>query len=162
MKTEEVKELEIVAPEGYEIDRTLSTIDKIVFKKKVDRWRDKAGLKVSGYFIDEENNFSVLRNFPYSKPSYDIFATKAQAKSALAMARISQIMENDKRFGGVVTDTEWTDTYAAKFIITRVRNHIYKDEAFWSYHFLAFHSYKQRDLFIEENEDLLKDYLMID
>jgi hypothetical protein len=162
MKTEEVKELEIVAPEGYEIDRTLSTIDKIVFKKKVDRWRDKAGLKVSGYFIDEENNFSALRDFPYSESSYDIFATKAQAKSALAMARISQIMVNDKRFGGVVTDEEWQDETIPKFIITRVKNHIFKDEFCRTYHFLAFHSHKQRDLFIEENEDLLKDYLMID
>lgn len=157
-----MKELEIVAPEGYEIDRTLSTIDKIVFKKKADRWRDKAGLKVSGYFIDEDNNFSVLRDFPYSKTSYDIFATKAQAKSALAMARISQIMVNDKRFGGVVSDKEWQDKNMVKSIITRVRNHISKDEIFCTYHFLAFHSYKQRDLFIEENEDLLKDYLMID
>lgn len=161
MKTEEVKELEIVAPEGYEIDRTLSTIDKIVFKKKADRWRDRPGLKVSGYFIDEENNFSALRNFPYSESSYDIFATKAQAKSALAMARISQIMANDKRFGGVVSDKEWQDKNMVKSIITRVRNHISKDEIFCTYHFLAFHSYKQRDLFIEENEDLLKDYLMI-
>ena len=162
MKTEEVKELEIVAPEGYEIDRTLSTIDKIVFKKKVDRWRDRTGLKVSGYFIDEENNFSVLRDFPYSKPSYDIFATKAQAKSALAMARISQIMANDERFGGVVTNEEWANTYTPKLIITRVKNQIFKDANFGTYHFLAFHTKEQRDLFIEENEDLLKDYLMID
>ena len=30
------------------------------------------------------------------------------------------------------------------------------------YYFLAFHTPKQRDLFLKENEDLVRDYLMID
>lgn len=164
MKTEEVKEVKIVAPDGYEIDRAHSTFDKIIFKKKeVERWIDKNFKKVNGYFIDDCNKILPLRNVPYNgESSYDIFATEKQAKSALAMARISIIMANDPRFGGVVTDEEWANTYTPKLIITRVKNQIFKDANFGTYHFLAFHSYKQRDLFIEENEDLLKDYLMID
>jgi len=32
----ETKELEIIAPEGYEIDKENSTLERIVFKKKDD------------------------------------------------------------------------------------------------------------------------------
>lgn len=31
-----------------------------------------------------------------------------------------------------------------------------------TYTFLAFHTEEQRDLFLKENKDLVKDYLMID
>lgn len=34
--------------------------------------------------------------------------------------------------------------------------------AFGVDHFLSFHTQEQRDLFLKENEDLVKDYLMID
>lgn len=35
--------------------------------------------------------------------------------------------------------------------------------AFWDiYHFLAFHTREQRDNFLKYNEQLVKDYLMID
>lgn len=162
---EEVKEVKIVAPDGYEIDKEKSSFEKIVFKKKeVERWRDKTGVNVSGWYITEDSLVDSivlpLYEFGYDRTSYNIFATAEQAYSSLAMARISQIMENDKRFGGVVTDEEWADVSIPKYIITRVRNQIFKDEIFCTYHFLAFHTYKQRDLFIEENDDLVKDYLM--
>lgn len=162
---EEVKEVKIVAPDGYEIDRAHSTFDKIIFKKKeVERWIDKDFKKVNGYFIDDRNKISPLRDFPYNnESSYDIFATEKQAKSALTMARISIIMANDERFGGAITDEEWADPSILKFIITRARNHIlFKDGIYCTYNFLAFHNKKQRDLFFEENERLVKDYLMID
>ncbi len=161
---EELKEVNIVAPDGYEIDRANSTFDKIVFKKKeVERWIDKDFKKVNGYFIDDCNNISALRDFPYNgKSSYDIFATEKQAKSALAMARLSQIMSNDPRFGDVVTDKEWENALSLKYIIRRAIRKIVKDDTYSNYTFLAFHTKMQRDLFLEENEDLVKDYLMID
>lgn len=78
------------------------------------------------------------------------------------MARISQIMANDERFGGVVTDEEWDDRNMIKFAIERRKGHF----NFMSYQnvycLLAFHTSEQRDLFLKENEDLVKDYLMID
>ena len=78
------------------------------------------------------------------------------------MARISQIMANDERFGGVITDEEWKSGRGVKHVIKRDGNNI-SDAIYYSYyHFLAFHTEKQRDLFLEENEDLVKDYLMID
>ncbi len=164
MKNEkEVKEVSIVAPDGYEIDKANSTFDKIVFKKKaVGRWRDKTELCVAGFYVDADCDIILLNALSYNEKSYYLFATEKQARSALAMARISQIMANDERFGGVVTDKEWEDTSSVKYIIRRAKNTIVKDDAVCFHTLLAFHTMEQRDLFLEENYDLIKDYLMID
>lgn len=156
------KEIKITPPEGFEIDKEHSTFDCIRFKPiEKKRWRDNTGAEIKGYFIDLASAIEAYTNF-YTPNNYNVFATEKQAKSALAMARISQIMANDERFGGVVTDKEWRDADFTKFAIRRSGNFIDFSYYFLHYHFLAFHTAEQRDLFLEENEDLVKDYLMID
>ena len=93
--------------------------------------------------------------------NHNVFATEKQAKSAFAMAQISQIMANDERFGGVVTDKEW-HSRSLKYIIERQDTNIKKIIAISCYSFLAFHTSEQRDLFLKEYKDLIKDYLMLD
>ena len=78
------------------------------------------------------------------------------------MARISQIMTNDERFGGVITDEEWKDSRTTKRVIIRQKEAICVDFSYTIYHFLAFHTKEQRDLFMQENMDLIKDYFMLD
>lgn len=79
------------------------------------------------------------------------------------MAQISQIMANDERFGGVVTDEEFKNKNTWIYSINRDQNTIRTYEGTHGLdHFLSFHTREQRDLFLEENEDLVKDYLMID
>lgn len=157
------KEIKITPPEGYEIDKENSTFECIKFKPIVKRWRD-GHHKVAGYFLSGNH----IRHIPYDFHekwncyNYDVFAIKKQAKSAFAMAQISQIMANDERFGGVISDEEWHDVTINKFFIYRACNGIRKDFGSTEYFFLAFHTRAQRDLFLEENEDLVKDYLMID
>ena len=158
------KEIKITPPEGFEIDRENSTLDCIKFKSiEKKRWRDNKNADIKGYYIDI---FSEIE--PYlghnANYNYHIFATEKQAKSALAMARISQIMANDERFGGVVTDEEWKDSSSGiiKYVIDRCDNEVSIFTCVKTYNFLAFHTAEQRDLFLEENEDLVKDYLMID
>jgi hypothetical protein len=110
-------------------------------------WRDDENATTSGYYINMKSN---------------VFATEKQAKSALAMARISQIIKNDSRFGGEVTDEEWNDSNIGKSVICREKSDIITTYLFSNYCFLAFHTNAQRDLFLQENEDLVRDYLMID
>ncbi|MBO7079100.1 MAG: hypothetical protein J6W64_04760 [Bacilli bacterium] len=156
------KEINIVAPEGYEIDRENSTFECIKFKpigKK--RWRDDTDAQFKGYYI-WNGIVKYCRAQWNTSSAYDVFATEKQAKSALAMARISQIMANDERFGGVVTDEEWENEHTIKFIILRRLNRISFIRLHKDYEFLAFHTPQQRDLFLQENEDLVRDYLMID
>lgn len=157
----DTKEIKIIPPEGYEIDKENSTFDLIKFKSKsIKRWKDGNPV-VNGYIIV----CGIVQRFYFDKfwkDNLDIFATEKQAKSALAMAQISQIMANDERFGGVVTDEEWEDTDLDKYVILRNNlNTTCNGTACYNYSFLAFHTIKQRDLFLKENEDLVKDYLMI-
>lgn len=153
-------ELRIICPPGMEIDKENSTFDCIKFKPVAEKWRDNGNATVSGFYIDNHSHIYCNRgkNATYN---YNLFATNKQARSALAMAQISQIMANDERFGGVVTDEEWKDT-TLKFVINRVRNTINKSAFANSHEFLSFHTQEQRDLFLMENEDLVKGYLMID
>lgn len=157
-------ELRIICPPGMEIDKENSTFECIKFKPIVKRWRDSHP-KVTGYYLSG-NSVRALSNDYHEKwdLNRDVFASEKQAKSAFAMAQISQIMANDKRFGGAITDKEWCDVTINKFFIYRAFNGIRKDfqRTSTEYYFLAFHTAEQRDLFLKENEDLIKDYLMID
>ena len=160
----ETKELKIQVPEGYEIDKEKSTFENIVFKKKEEkRWRDDETKMIKGYFIDTdskiiETGYTLMNR----KANYNLFAMEKQAKSALAMARISQIMTNDERFGGPITDIEWKVLSTIKYVIIKECNRVIPSCFSQHWEFLAFHTREQRDLFLQENEDLVKDYLMID
>jgi len=159
------KEIKITPPEGFEIDKENSTFECIRFKPVQNkRWRDDTDKILSGYYIDISSKIRSISNLQNVSNAYHFFATEKQAKSALAMARISQIMANDERFGGVVTDDEWKiTTYCkGKYTIYRDESKILRGFHHTTYHFLAFHTAEQRDLFLKENEDLVRDYLMID
>lgn len=155
-----MKELKIIPPEGFEVDKEASTFECIKFKPKIKRWRDDENARFSGYHITDFSSILELDHMTNIPENYDLYATVEQANSALAMARISQIIANDSRFGGIITDEEW-DSNKDKFIIERERNSITTRATVMYYHFLAFHTKQQRDLFLEENEDLIKEYLMI-
>ena len=156
------KELKIVPPEGYEIDKENSTLECIKFKPITKKWRDDKNNRVTGYFIERTNSSIIPCVNGYNIPiDYCVFNTEKQAKSALAMARISQIMANDERFGGIITDEEWKNDSISKYCIDRQRNEINKEFCYICFSFLAFHTAEQRDLFLRENEDLVKDYLML-
>ena len=156
-------EFKVPIPEGMEIDKENSTFECIKFKPiKPKRWREDKNAVMSGYYINIEARISVVADARNCAVNHSIFATKKQAKSALAMARISQIMANDERFGGVITDEEWLDERTPKYVIRRIDNSVCYHWLVNIYHFLAFHTEEQRDLFLKENEDLVKDYLMIE
>lgn len=92
----------------------------------------------------------------------DVAASEKVAKSMLAMAQISQLMPY---YGGEITDKEWENVNMNKFTIERSCDDIYQircDNHQFMYFFLAFHTKEQRDKFLKYNEQLVKDYLMID
>ena len=145
-----------LAEEGYKWDAKSLTLSKIQ-----KRWRDDENVQIDGYYI---NGVSQIVFRPgYNRCCYDnTFATEKHAKSALAMAKISQIMKNDERFGGRITDEEWCAIHLKKFVIKKLTGRIVLDTASLAYNFLAFHTKKQAKLFLKENEDLVKDYYMMD
>ena len=64
---------------------------KPVLKK---RWRGAYDSLVSGYVIESDSNIRHWSNLSADDENINVFATEKQAKSALAMAQISQIMAN--------------------------------------------------------------------
>lgn len=158
----ETKEIKITPPEGYEIDKENSTLDCIKFKKIVKKWRDDETARMNGFYITSCDSILSAVSCQNIPKNYNTFLTEKHGKAALAMARISQIMANDARFGGAITDEEWDDNQIVKHGICRENNKIAKHSLCNNYEFLAFHTRKQRDLFLEENKDLIKDYFMLD
>ena len=160
----ETKEIKINCPEGYEIDKENSTFECIKFKKKEEpKFSDYDGKFniVEGYYVAEDGLIHTYDG-PNDCRAVGVFNTEKQARSARAMSMISQIMENDMRFGGPVTDEEWRKSNIDKYCIYKVKGEITFDIYSTTYHFLAFHTAMQETLFMKENEDLVKDYLMIE
>lgn len=155
------KEFRIQVPEGMEIDKENSTFECIKFKPiQKKRWRDDDNAVIDGYYITTTTD--VLNfNGSNTRRNYNVFATEKQAKSALAMARITQIMANDARFGGVVTNEEWKNEDMPKHTIRRIKDRLTVEVCFYTYYFLSFHTAEQCDLFLKENEDLVRDYLLL-
>ncbi len=137
-------------------DNDLVIVDEI---EVPEFWSDDENNIISGFYVNGGAGISKIPKTINIKGNYNVFATKKQAKSAIAMARISQIMANDiENFGGVVTDWENDDW---KYVIQRLGNDIDTTTTRYNYRFLAFHTEAQRNLFLEKYHDLVKDYLMI-
>lgn len=165
------KEVKIVPPEGYEIDKDNSTLECIKFKPiQKPKFSDYDGsYPMEGYYMLPSTEPPLVQKNIFctnTKDKRHLFATSKQAKSALAMAQISQIMKYDERFGGVITDEEWKNDKIDKYCINRLidRFHSYIRICVYQtcYNFLAFHTEEQLKLFLNENEMLVKNYLMID
>lgn len=130
-----------------------------------ESWAENKEVVSGGWTISQEGvagTYYVNGLSLNDRSNYDVFATKRQAKSALAMARISQLMAHDERYGGVVTDEEWKSVKIDKFGIHKYAGNLCRTTVQLTHYFLAFHTKEQRELFLAENERLVKDYLMID
>ena len=148
-----------------EIDAGDISENDLVIVEEVEEpefWSDKEDKEAKGYFIGFESNIVYHTPTQYNHREHKYFASRKQAKSALAMAMISQIMANDiENFGGAITDEEWgKDEW--KFVICRSWNRIFTKAVRSDYYFLAFHTEAQRGLFLEKYRNLVEDYLMID
>lgn len=114
---------------------------------------------ISGYFISSADSKIIKYGKATCKKSHqNVIASEKVAKSMLAMATISQLMPY---YGGAITDEEWKDGSTTKYTISRFK-HTLEGLSFNTYYFLAFHTKEQRDNFLKYNEQLVKDYLMID
>lgn len=140
----------------YEISKYSD--EEIILKKKFKypKWGDLN--RISGYYITDNCSIRPATNVIANGENKNVFLTEKYAKSALAMAQISQLMPY---YGGEITNEEWGNS-SSKYIIDKYDNRI--DISFHrnAYYFLAFHTSEQRDEFLKNNEQLVKDYLMIE
>lgn len=131
----------------------------IVLRKKLKypEWENLAEIK--GWVISNSSTIEKTGKCSVEVYNKNVFLTEKQAKSALAMAQISQLMPF---YGGEITDEEWMDSGFTKSVIFRQGNEIGFQGNYKLYGFLAFHTREQREAFLKNNEQLVKDYLMIE
>lgn len=144
---------------------TVVSDDKTVESHSFARpWGSDSSQTIEGAYIDlgahiieipRDNN---IKNLP---ENYNVGADVKTARAALAMLRISMLIKMDERYGGPVTDAEW-ECQDDKFVIDREHGEITTGKYIASYAFLAFHEEYQRDLFLRENKQLVKDFLMVE
>jgi hypothetical protein len=152
----ETKEIKIEIPEGYEIDKEKSTFENIVFKKKqvVNCWEDLP--KVSGVLIDNTSSKIYESGyFPVTFSNKNIFLAEKYAKSALALAQISQLLPYYD------TKVNW-NKFGEKYVIVRNCNGLSIDINYNIYQLLAFNTYAEAARFLKHNEPLVKDYYMME
>lgn len=141
-------------PEGYEI--------KIVKKEPIIKtYQDLIdnNIETKGCWINAMGNIEYLPLRCTKSYSRNTAASEKVAKSMRAMAMISQLMSY---YGGEITDEEWNSNIL-KYVIERdVDKNIIVNIYRGVYYYLAFHTAEQRDEFLKYNEQLVKDYLMID
>lgn len=137
---------------------TLFIVEEV---EEPERWIDRMGGEVEGWSL-AFNGYIVRNCCEKGKSDWKaIFAKKKQAQAAAATAQISQIMANDERFGGVITDEEWNNEEIYKFILHRTHDRITLSTTVDLYNFIAFHTKEQAELFLEENRDLVKQFYML-
>ena len=139
------KELKIRVPDGYEIDNENSTFECIKYKKKYEirTWFD---------YAQKYGDFSMEI---YSKYSFEdkkfINHLKAELKIKLLMPY----------YGGEITMSEWKNPHISKSVITSDNFTILRIATVHEYSLLAFHTYDERNDFLKYNEDIVKDYFML-
>lgn len=149
-----MKELKIDIPEGYEIDRENSSLERIVFKKKaeVNCWEDLE--KITGGYITIFSRYANAGNFSNDPDNKNVFLNEKYAKSALALAQISQLLPYYD------TDVYW-GTLDPKYCICRVKKELAILPFAKHYHILAFNTEDEAERFLKHNEQLVKDFYML-
>lgn len=150
----ETKEIKIQVPEGYEIDKEKSTFENIVFKKKatINSWEDLK--EIEGVFITRASR-TINYNGGNDAINKNVFKSEKYAKSALAIAQISQLLPYYD------SNVDWNNRNTTKYNILRKGNEIRIESFETIYHLLAFKSKEEAERFLKYNEQLVKDYFML-
>lgn len=145
-----------VSSEPFELPGEPENFHLEAEKKELPKsWVDLKAIK--GYFIGEGCSItksSTLLVFGYNKK---VFATEAQANSALAYAQLTQLM---KAYNGDWVPN-WYNKDQKKHIIARFMDELTKGSVFLDYYFLAFPTEELRDEFMKNFEPLIKTFYQI-
>ena len=147
----ENKELNIIAPEGYEIDKENSTFEKIVFKKINELPKTWEELKyISGAFISTFSDIKTINSVKTDSSAKNIFPTKELAEAALALAQLLQLRD---RYNG---DNKGFIAGKGNYCITISNNGISKYFDIYIQQVLAFRTIELRDEFYNNFKDLIE------
>lgn len=87
------KELKIIPPIGYEIDRQKSTFEKIIFKKIPENpktWEEYCSLMKGKKVHYTYYNYIIISDF---SDAHNMFSTKERAKQFIAFGKLLQLRD---------------------------------------------------------------------
>ena len=152
LKIMENKELNIIAPEGYEIDKENSTFEKIVFKRTSNNlpktWKELKN--ISGAFISNLSDIHTINSIETIPSAKNTFPTKELAEAALALAQLLQLRD---RYNG---DNKGFILLEDNFCIHNYNNSIHLSLLLTGTAILAFRKKELRNEFYENFKDLIE------
>ena len=156
----ESKEIEFKIPEGYVIDNSKSTENKIVCKKietKYPKSWNEAFISeaIKGYYVEGSSIEYTCHN-KCTIEDRNTFKTEKQAASTLAYAQLTQLMALPCYNGDWMPN--WDSQNQEKYCITRLKSGLIKLDFSGYFSFLAFKSQKVRDAFYNNHMDLIKQF----
>ena len=155
-----MKEINIEVPEGFIIDEENSSFTCIKFKKEekkqVTCWEDLE--KINGYYLGADSKPVKITDYPLNLISKQVFATKEQAEACIALAMLSQLMKDVNK--DWIPD--WKNLNEEKYFPYIANNIILSGIVYAEFQHVAFKSYNIYKAFIENHEDLLRQYFEMD
>ena len=147
----ENKEINIIAPKGYEIDKENSTFEKIVFKKINELPKTWEDLKyVSGAYISVLSNVTTINSVKTDSSYKNTFPTKELAEAALALAQLLQLRD---RYNG---DNKGFILNKNNYCISVYNYNIDKSWNAQIHRVLAFRTKELRDEFYNNFKELIE------
>ena len=141
------KEIKIIAPEGFEIDKENSTFEVIKFKEKPkvkklpQSWEE---LKtVEGFYVDSCSEINDYSN-SVEEGGRNTFPSIQEAEAAIALAQLCQL--RDRYNDGWKPD--WEDVKIKKYCIIILGHRINNDTTFRFKRVLSFKTADLRDEFL--------------
>lgn len=154
------KELHIVAPDGYEIDRDNSTLERIVFKKKEvklpESWEEFCETNncyPGECWIDDSCNLRTMDIGGYRSPTIDanLLPSEKDARKLLALIKLIRLRDCYRQ--GRTPDWKSSEK---KYCIARVRGFVFPCVNQTLNHVLSFQDEATRDLFLKNFKPLIE------
>jgi len=161
LSLDQAKKMYGKSPEMDELLLASFSKEELTKKALPKSWNELNKDSVKGFYIDAHNIKEAISNDVGLEYRTSRFTTKKIAKSALAMAQLSQLMAVYNDGWEFNPDGNFKVTSHA-YVIIRRHNEIKSDYFENNWAFLAFKSAELRDKFLANFEHLIKEYFMID
>ena len=127
-----------------------------VEEKRVKKWEDLENIE--GWYVSTSSNICKLdlKTKTFNKLK-NVFATENQARSALAMAQLSQLM---KHVNGE-WNPNWNNPDETKYTIEMYVNEINIHTTEIACAFLAFPTFEKAEQFLEDHKALIEEYFLM-
>ena len=112
---------------------------------------------INGHYLNNDYGLSEAINCTTINRMKSVFASHKEAKSALAMAQLSQLMKVYRNGW----EADWNDR-SYKYCIEFYKGNVQVDDYFYQNHYLSFPTKELAKQFLENFRDLIEDYFMIE